>query len=78
MSAADCMFPYENRHLFWSHMYVNVPDSKKMDMPYANAGTSQWMRAWGYERFCLHGDKVGVLELLLDKVAKSCRLEGQD
>ena len=30
-----------------------------------------------YERFCLHGDKEEVLQLLLDKVAKECRPEGQ-
>ena len=36
------------------------------------------MRDLGYERFCLHGDKEGVLQLLLDKVAKECRPEGQD
>ena len=32
----------------------------------------------GYERFCLHGDKEGVLQLLLDKVARECRPEEQD
>ena len=31
-----------------------------------------------YERFCLHGDKEGVLQLLLDKVAGECRPDGQD
>ena len=28
-----------------------VPDSKKMDMPYAVAATAQWVRDLGYERF---------------------------
>ena len=55
-----------------------VPDSKKMDMPCAVATTAKWVRDLVYERFCLHGDKEGVLQLLLDKVAKECRLEGQD
>ena len=41
-----------------------------MDMPYAVAATAQWVRDLGYERFCLHGDEEGVLQLLLDKVAK--------
>ena len=31
-----------------------------------------------YERFCLHGDKEGFLQLLLNKVARECRPEGQD
>ena len=55
-----------------------VPDSKKMDMPHVVATTAKWVRDLGYERFCLHGDKEGVLQLLLDKVAKECRPEGQD
>ena len=50
-----------------------VPDSKKMDMPYVVAAT----RDLGMNAFCLHGDK-GVLQLLLDKVAKECRPEGHD
>ena len=34
-------------------------------------GQDLWVgrRDLGYERFCLHGDNVGVLQLLLDKVA---------
>ena len=55
-----------------------VPDSKKMDMPYVVTATAKWVRDLGYERLCLHGDKEGVFQLLLDKVAKECRLEGQD
>ena len=55
-----------------------VPDSKKMDMPYFFAATAKWVRDLGYKRFCLHVDKEGVLQLLLDKVAKECRPEGQD
>ena len=55
-----------------------VPDSKKMDMPYVVSATGKWVRDLGYERFCLHGDKEGVLQLLLVKVAKECRPEGQD
>ena len=47
-----------------------VPDSKKMDMPYVVPATAKWVRDLEYERFCLHGDKEGVLHLLLDKVAK--------
>ena len=35
------------------------------------------MRDLGYERCCLHGDK-GVLQLLLDQVARECRPERQD
>ena len=54
-----------------------VPDSKKMDMPYVVAATATWVRDLRYERVRLHGDKEGVLQLLLDKVAKECRLEGQ-
>ena len=33
---------------------------------------------WGTNAFCLHGDREGALQLLLDKVAKECRPEGQD
>ena len=55
-----------------------VPDSKKMDMLHVVATTAKWVRDLGYERFCLHGDKEGVLQLQLDKVAKECRPEGQD
>ena len=55
-----------------------VPDSEKMDMPYVVAATAKWMRDLRYERFCPHGDKEGVLQLLLDKVVKECRPEGQD
>ena len=47
-------------------------------MPHVVAGTAKWVRDFGYERFCLHGDEEGVLQLLLDRVAKECRLEGQD
>ena len=47
-----------------------VPDSKKMDMPHVVATTAKWVRDLGYERFCLHGDKEGVLQMLLRKVAK--------
>ena len=54
-----------------------MPDSRKMDMPYVVAATAKSVRDLGYERFCLHGDK-GVIQLLLDKVAKECRPEGQD
>ena len=32
---------------------------------------------WSMNASCLHGDK-GVLQLLLAKVVKECRLEGQD
>ena len=42
------------------------------------AATAEWVRDLGYERFCLHGDTEGVLQLLLDKVARKCRPEGQD
>ena len=52
-----------------------IPDSKKMDMLYVVAATAQWVRDPGYERFCLHKDKEGVLQFLLDKVARGCRLE---
>ena len=55
-----------------------VPDSKKMDMPYVVAGTAKRVRDSGYERVCLHGVKEAVLQLLLDKVAKECRPQGQD
>ena len=55
-----------------------VPDSKKMVMSYVVAATAKWVRDLAYERFCLHGDNEGVLQLLLDKVAKECRPEGQD
>ena len=47
-----------------------VPDSKKMDMPYVVAATANWVRDLEYERFCVHGDKEGVLHLLLDKSGK--------
>ena len=41
------------------------------------AGTAKWVRDWEYERLCLHGDKEGVLQLLLVKVAKECRLKNK-
>ena len=47
-----------------------VPDSKKMDMPYVVATTAKWVRDLVYERFCLHGDKEGVLQLLLGQSGK--------
>ena len=49
-----------------------------MDMPHVDAATAKWLRDLVYERFCLHGDKEGVLQLLLDKVVRACRPEGQD
>ena len=55
-----------------------VPDSKTMDMPHVVAATAKWVRDLGYERFCLRGDKEGVLQLLLGKVARDCCPEGQD
>ena len=55
-----------------------VPDSMTMDMPHVVAATAKWVRDLGYERFCLHGDKEGVLQLLLSKVARDCCPEGQD
>ena len=55
-----------------------VPNSKKMDMPYVVAATAKWVRDLVYERFCPHGDKEGVLQLLLDTVARECRPEGED
>ena len=42
------------------------------------AGTAEWVRDLVYERFCLHGDKEGVLRLLLDRVEKEVRCEGKD
>ena len=47
-----------------------VPDSKKMDMPCVVAATAKWVRDLVYERFCPHGDKEGVLQLLQDKRCK--------
>ena len=55
-----------------------VPDFKKMDMPYVVAATAKCLRDLENERFCPHGDEEGVLQLLLDKVARECRPEGQD
>ena len=43
-----------------------VPVSKKIDMPYVIAATAKWVRDLVYERFCLHEDNEGVLQLLLD------------
>ena len=47
-----------------------VPDSKKMDMPCVVAGTAKWVHDLRYERVCPHGNKEGVLQLLLDKSGK--------
>ena len=56
-----------------------VSDSKKMDIPYVVAATAKWVRDLEYERFFVYLEtKKGVLQLLLDKVAKTCRPEGQD
>ena len=54
-----------------------VPDSKKMDMPHVVATTAKWVRDLGCERFCPHGDKGGVLQLLLDTVAKEVVLKNK-
>ena len=62
------------RASFWSH----PRDDGRMDMHHVVAATAKWVRDLEHERFCLHGDNQGVLHLLLDKVAKECRLEGQD
>ena len=43
---------------------TKVPDSWKMDMLHVVGGTPKWVRDLGYERFCLHGDTEGVLQLL--------------
>ena len=48
-----------------------VPDCKKMDTPYVVAATAKWVRDLECERFCPHGDKEGVLQLLLDKVEEN-------
>ena len=50
-------------------------NSKKFDMPYVVAASAKWVRDLGYERFCLHGNKEGVLKFLLDKVAKNVVLK---
>ena len=55
-----------------------VPDSKNMDMPCVVAAAAKWVRDVWFTRFCQHGDKEVVLQLILDKVAKECRPEGQD
>ena len=55
-----------------------VPDSTKMDMPHVVATTAKWVRDLEYECFSIHGDKEGVLQLLLGKVARECRFEGQE
>ena len=61
-----------------SILATRVPGSKKVDMPYVVAATAKRVRDLGCER-CLRGEKKeGVLQLLLEKVAKVCRPEGQD
>ena len=47
-----------------------VPDSKNMDRLCVVAGTAKRVRDLGYERFRPHGKQEGVLQLLLDNVAK--------
>ena len=54
------------------------PTPRRWTCPYVCAATAKWVRDLGYERFCLHGDTEGVLQLLLDKWQKNCRSEGQD
>ena len=54
-----------------------VPDCKKMDMPFVVAATAKWVRDLGYERFCLHKDTEGVLQLLLDKVEENVVLKDE-
>ena len=76
--STDCMFLRVNRHLFWSHLCGKGARLQEGDVPYVVAGTAKLVRDLGYERFCLHGDKEGVHQLLLDKVGKECRREGQD
>ena len=48
-----------------------VPYSKKMDMPFVVAGTAKRVRDLECARFCLHGDKERVLQLLLSKITKN-------
>ena len=40
---------------------------QEMDMPCVVAATAKWCGTWGYECFCLHEDKEGVLQLLLEQ-----------
>ena len=49
-----------------------------MDVSYVVAGTVKSVGDLGYERFCPYGNTEGILQLLLDKVARECRPEGQD
>ena len=53
-----------------------APDSKNMDVPLRVCWSSQ-MGASFVLRFCVTAEKGVVLRLLLDRVAKECRLEGQ-
>ena len=53
-----------------------VPDSKTCPMLLRQQPNG--CVTWGTNAFCLHGDRQGVLQLLLDKVAEECRPEGQD
>ena len=54
-----------------------VPDCRKMDMPHVVAATAKWVRDLGYERFCPHGDKEGVLQLQLDTVEENVVLKDE-
>ena len=72
--SADSVLPCGSRHR--TRRWCQTP--RRWDMPCVVAATAKWVRDLEYERFCLHGDKEGVLQLLLDKGAKECRPEGRD
>ena len=73
----DSVFPCGSRHLLWSH--PRDDGARLQEDGHAlrcrNSLVGAWLGVW---TFFVHGDKEGVLQLPLDKVAKECRLERQD
>ena len=80
--STDCVFPLGNTHTSSGAIRATtVRDSEEdgharrgcREQP---SGCVTWRR--GNERSCLHGDKEGVLQLVLDSAATECRPLGQD
>ena len=68
------MFLHGSRHLFWSHTRDDGARLQEDGHALCGGATAKWVRDLGYERCCIHGDE-GVLQSLLDKVAKNVVLK---
>ena len=64
------------KHLFWSHPRDDDTRLQGDGHALCGCGDSQRVYDLEYKRLCLHED-TGVLQLLLDKVERERRPEGQ-